>query len=193
MILPRTQSSSLDITNDVTGSVIELADEASRQLSGNRVGEANSSREQTPPLSPSGGPPGNVLLRREGRGKRKNQESSKKSKETRKKSRKTAEEQEVESDSLEVIEDQEVQKNSDDFSVDERPELFHDDKKFNRLSYETAAKICWEFKQLKERKAMKVRVNIFVSFIYKNEYPGQEGRKFGESRRQTSHSQGSCW
>ena len=41
MILQRTQSSSLDITNDVTGSVIELADVASRQLSGNRVGEAN--------------------------------------------------------------------------------------------------------------------------------------------------------
>ena len=59
----------------------------------------------------------------------------------------------------EVVEDEEVESeglNSDDFPEEDRPEMFRDNKKFNRLTYETAAKICWEYKQLRDQKEMKV-------------------------------------
>jgi hypothetical protein len=49
--------------------------------------------------------------------------------------------------------------NSDDFPSEDRPEMFQNDTKFNKLSYETAAKICWEFKQLNEKKLLKERKN----------------------------------
>ena len=45
--------------------------------------------------------------------------------------------------------------NSDDFPPEQRLEMFKENKKFDKLSYETAAKICWEFKQIKDKKEMK--------------------------------------
>ena len=169
MIPSRTESGVLDITNDVSVSALELADSVSRQLTGDRIGETNTGAERespSPPLSPAGGPQ-NVLLRKEGQGqeKRKRPEKQKKSKEGRKRCHQENTERVAEADPQEVEEEQ--FKNSDDFSTDDRPELFRDDAKFNRLSYETAAKICWEFKQLKERKAMKVRSVITT---HRNEF-----------------------
>ena len=62
--------------------------------------------------------------------------------------------------------EEESHKNSDEFPVYVRPELFHEDKKFNRLSYETATKICWEHKQMKERKAMKVLISLILPMSF---------------------------
>ena len=47
-------------------------------------------------------------------------------------------------------------KNSDDFPASERPDMFQADEKFNRLSCEIAVRVCWEHKQIKDKRKLKV-------------------------------------
>ena len=46
-------------------------------------------------------------------------------------------------------------KPSEEFPVDERPPMFRDDRKFNRLSFQEAARYCMEYSLLQEKKRMK--------------------------------------
>lgn len=143
--MPRTEATNLDLTDDVSLSASVLAEHVTRQLTQEepvRVGE----REMSPPHSPT---VGQGLIRRETQKKRKGESVPPKKSRDKKRTKvaDTENEEEVQKD--------DVQRNSDDFPAEDRPEMFKDDKKFNRLSYEMAAKICWENKQLKDKKEMK--------------------------------------
>ena len=144
----------LDITNDVSMTGSELTGVIVDQLGGPREGNVNVDRErQDPPLSPAG----NQLIRKEpSQGKKRAPENSRKTNEVRKKRCNNNRDKETDVES----EEDTPQRNSEDFPKEDRPDLFQDDRKFDKLSYVMAAKICWEFRQLKEKKAMKVRETI---------------------------------
>ena len=46
-------------------------------------------------------------------------------------------------------------KNSDDFPEDKRPPMFRNDRKFNKLTYQNAAKVCFEYTMMIEKRASK--------------------------------------
>ena len=150
----------MDITNDVSVSVEELVGNVASQL-GCDGRETNSRRRerQEPPPSPPPTSAGSGLIRKNPTPKRKATGSQK---DSRKKRR--------DESNAEIIEESEEEEslNSNDFPKEDRPELFQDDRKFNKLSYETAAKICWEHKQLCEKKSMKV--NRERASVYSNYY-----------------------
>ena len=139
----------LNITDDVSQSLEDLEQNVANQLGDNRVDTSDKRRErQEAPQSPAPVSSGRGLIRRKTTPKRKTTGAQK---ETSRKRR-------CDNNSVEIIEesDEGTGLNSDDFPKEDRPDLFQDDRKFNKFSYETAAKICWEFKQLREKKAMKV-------------------------------------
>ena len=45
--------------------------------------------------------------------------------------------------------------NSDSFPVEKRPQMFQDDRLFNRLPFEKAAQICWDHEQMENKKELK--------------------------------------
>ena len=47
--------------------------------------------------------------------------------------------------------------NSEEFSHDKRPDLFSDDRLFNRLPFEKAAQICWDHEQIQKKKEIKAK------------------------------------
>ena len=126
--------------------VDELVGNVASQLGGDGR-ETRRNERQEPPPSPPPTAAGSGLIRKEKIPKRKATGSRK---DSRKKQR--------DESTVETIEesDEDVSLNSNDFPKEDRPELFKDDRKFNKLSYETAAKICWEHTQLCEKKSMKV-------------------------------------
>ena len=112
---------------------------------GGSAGAPRRAQQEQAPLSPTA--PESGLIRKEScSSKRKRNEEAKKKEERKGKKSK---------DSVKEVES----KNSDDFPTQDRPEMFQEDAKFNKLSYETAAKICWEYKQLKDQKESKERKN----------------------------------
>ena len=56
---------------------------------------------------------------------------------------------------LDRDDDTESRKNSDEFPAEERPPMFRNDHKFDRLDYQTAAKVCFEYSMMIEKRAMK--------------------------------------
>ena len=106
------------------------------------------------PLSPnprSSSPEKTVSRRRpDSPEKTKEKRKSSKSSSDRNKKRKTSKDSDKDKN-------EESDLNSDNFKKQDRPEIFQSDIKFNKLSFETAAKICWEFDQIKEKKKMKER------------------------------------
>ena len=161
MIAPRAESANLDITNDVSVSLDTLASQVVSQLGGGREGEGGQRETRQEPHSPIPAASGSSLVRGEST-KRKSKGKTKKSHGKKKK----GQEKPVEESEEEMESDEEPHTNSNDFPKDARPELFQDDRKFNRLSYETAAKICWEHRQLKERKALNVLVEKLLIFFF---------------------------
>ena len=144
-MLPR-DDSVLDITNDVSISAEELANRVAGQLGSNRLGVTR----VEPPLSPGAGSLSQGLIREPTR-KRKVPDTNlmRKGEPEKRKNREIPE--------TTAEDEQEEQRNSKDFPKEERPEMFQDDKKFDKLSYESAARICWEFKQLSDKKEMKAK------------------------------------
>ena len=144
-IAPRTAVAELDITDDITLSESHLVERVAGELTGESREGRRREMEGQAPLSPI---QSQGLQRRElQREKRKKPQEKGKAGNAMKKQK--------EASVVEEIENEEEQKNSDDFPADVRPDLFKDDRKFNKLSYESAAKICWEYKQMKERKELK--------------------------------------
>ena len=75
---------------------------------------------------------------------KKRKETTPAGKETPKKTRKTDKE-----------EAEDTRKNSDFYPKDQRPPMFENDEKFNKLSFDKAAKICFSFYQMEEKKKEK--------------------------------------
>ena len=146
-IMPRTEGDSLDITNDVSQSPDELVGLVVGEL-GRDIERQSRDRVYRPeqPLSPGG----EGLIRMGCPPKRKSQEQTGKK---GRKEKRTRDQDEVEIVGLEPT----GSRNSDDFPENERPDMFKDDNKFNKLRYETAAKICWVHKRLSEKKDMKAK------------------------------------
>ena len=146
-----TANISLNITNDISQSLDALAGHVADQLAGQmnvrrtdqEVDQDTARMERSEqPHSPTGSPTG--LIRRND--KRKDDARGKECERRKKRRNEDVQEEEVVEGS-----------NSKDFPREDRPDLFKDDKKFDKLSYETAAKICWEYKQLKDKKEMKAK------------------------------------
>ena len=81
--------------------------------------------------------------------KKKNDKKRKRVSASERSERRAKKNKEVEDDSEEEM------LNSEAFTPDKRPEMFKDDKLFNRLSFEKAAQICWDEEQLQRKKELK--------------------------------------